>query len=48
MTASDYDRCVSDGACKPAESTTVGNVPATGVSFLDAQDYAKLVVGKDR
>jgi formylglycine-generating enzyme required for sulfatase activity len=46
VTASDYDRCVSDGACKPAESTNVGNVPATGVSFLDAQDYANWLSAK--
>ncbi|WP_192249447.1 SUMF1/EgtB/PvdO family nonheme iron enzyme [Mesorhizobium silamurunense] len=40
VTASDYDRCVSDGACKPADSRLAGNVPATGVSFIDAQAYA--------
>ncbi|RWK24643.1 MAG: formylglycine-generating enzyme family protein [Mesorhizobium sp.] len=40
VSASDYDRCVSDGACKPADSRLAGNVPATGVSFIDAQAYA--------
>jgi len=40
VTASDYDRCVSDSACKPADSRIVGDVPVTGVSFLDAQAYA--------
>ncbi|RWK26658.1 SUMF1/EgtB/PvdO family nonheme iron enzyme, partial [Mesorhizobium sp.] len=46
VTASDYDRCVSDGACKPANSSIVGNVPATGVSFLDAQAYASWLSAK--
>ncbi|WP_434723546.1 SUMF1/EgtB/PvdO family nonheme iron enzyme [Mesorhizobium sp. RIZ17] len=46
VTASDYDRCVSDGACKPADSSIVGNVPATGVSFLDAAAYAKWLSAK--
>jgi len=40
VTAFDYDRCVADGACKPADSRLDGNLPATGVSFLDAQAYA--------
>lgn len=40
VSATDYDRCVSDGACKPADSRLAGNVPATGVSFTDAQAYA--------
>ncbi|BCM20840.1 SUMF1/EgtB/PvdO family nonheme iron enzyme [Mesorhizobium sp. J8] len=46
VTASDYDRCVSDGACKPADSSIVGNVPVTGVSFLDAQAYANWLSAK--
>lgn len=46
VTASDYDRCVSDGACKPADSRLAGNVPATGVSFLDAQAYASWLSAK--
>ncbi|TIV30140.1 MAG: formylglycine-generating enzyme family protein [Mesorhizobium sp.] len=46
VTASDYDRCVSDGACKPADSRLVGNVPVTGVSFLDAQAYANWLSAK--
>ncbi|RAZ90971.1 formylglycine-generating enzyme family protein [Mesorhizobium hawassense] len=46
VTASDYDRCVSDGACKPADSRLAGNVPATGVSFLDAQAYANWLSAK--
>lgn len=46
VTASDYDRCVSDGACKPADSSVAGNVPATGVSFLDAQAYASWLSAK--
>jgi formylglycine-generating enzyme required for sulfatase activity len=46
VTASDYDRCVLDGACKPADSRLAGNVPATGVSFIDAQAYANWVSEK--
>ncbi|RWB79012.1 MAG: formylglycine-generating enzyme family protein [Mesorhizobium sp.] len=40
VTASDYDRCVLDGTCKPADANLAGYVPVTGVSFLDAQAYA--------
>jgi formylglycine-generating enzyme required for sulfatase activity len=46
VTASDYDRCVLDGACKSADSRLVGNVPATGISFLDAQAYANWLSAK--
>jgi len=37
---------VLDGACKPADSRLAGNVPATGVSFIDAQAYANWVSEK--
>ena len=42
VTADDYDRCVDDGDCHPAEPRrkVTGSVPATGVSFDDAQAYA--------
>jgi formylglycine-generating enzyme required for sulfatase activity len=42
VSAADYGRCVADGACKPAHPRFggKGNVPATGVSFNDAQAYA--------
>ncbi|TJW40190.1 MAG: formylglycine-generating enzyme family protein, partial [Mesorhizobium sp.] len=40
VSASEYGRCVTDGACKPADSLSVGSVPATGVSFIDAEAYA--------
>ncbi|RWA59533.1 SUMF1/EgtB/PvdO family nonheme iron enzyme [Mesorhizobium sp.] len=46
VTASEYDRCVSDGACKPADSRLAGNVPVTGVSFNDAQAYANWLSAK--
>lgn len=38
----DYDLCVTDGACDPADATpTRADVPVTGVSFLDAEAYAR-------
>jgi formylglycine-generating enzyme required for sulfatase activity len=42
VSAADYAQCVADGACKKAEPRKggTGNVPATGVSFDDASDYA--------
>lgn len=40
VSALDYERCVAEGACKPADSRLVGDLPATGVSFIDAQAYA--------
>ena len=44
VTASDYARCVADGACAPAEPGFVPadstNTPATGVSYDDAIAYA--------
>ena len=46
VTASDYDRCVLDGACKPADANLAGYVPVTGVSFNDAQAYANWLSAK--
>ena len=46
VTASDYDRCVLDGACKPADANLAGYVPVTGVSFNDAQAYASWLSAK--
>jgi formylglycine-generating enzyme required for sulfatase activity len=40
VSVSDYGRCVADGACKPADSRKIGNVPVTGVSHIDAEAYA--------
>lgn len=42
VSAADYAECVADGACSKAEPKRhgVGDVPATGVSFRDAMDYA--------
>ena len=37
----DYARCVSDGACKPADARGTGDVPVTGVSHRDAEAYAR-------
>jgi formylglycine-generating enzyme required for sulfatase activity len=36
----DYARCVADGACQPADASGTGNMPVTGVSYLDATAYA--------
>ena len=43
VSAADYAACVADGECRKAEPRRrgEGNVPATGVSFEDASDYAK-------
>jgi formylglycine-generating enzyme required for sulfatase activity len=43
VTVADYERCVDAGACAPADARKVsgGRVPVTGVSFIDAQRYAK-------
>ena len=44
VSAADYQRCVDDDACHPAEpqrkSKPAGDVPVAGVSFDDTQDYA--------
>lgn len=42
VSASDYDRCVADTACRAAAPRRrgSGHVPVTGVSFDDAEDYA--------
>ncbi|HQZ11419.1 MAG TPA: SUMF1/EgtB/PvdO family nonheme iron enzyme [Devosia sp.] len=38
----DYGRCVADGACRPAETRLQdgADLPVTGISFHDANDYA--------
>jgi formylglycine-generating enzyme required for sulfatase activity len=36
----EYARCVADGACEPADARGTGDVPVTGVSYLDANAYA--------
>jgi formylglycine-generating enzyme required for sulfatase activity len=42
VSAADYAACVAEGACDKAEPRRrgAGDVPATGVSFDDATDYA--------
>jgi formylglycine-generating enzyme required for sulfatase activity len=42
VSAIDYARCVAEAACERAEPRRrgEGNVPVTGVSFRDANDYA--------
>jgi formylglycine-generating enzyme required for sulfatase activity len=42
VSAADYAQCVTDGACEKAQPRRrgKGNVPATGVSYDDAIDYA--------
>jgi len=41
VTATDYARCVAAGACKRLDSPAAhGDLPATGVSYADATDYA--------
>lgn len=42
VSAADYAACVADGACQKAtpRRRVSGNVPVTGVSFNDANDYA--------
>ncbi|RWG22879.1 MAG: formylglycine-generating enzyme family protein [Mesorhizobium sp.] len=40
VTTLDYERCVADGACKPADSGLPSDVPVTGVSHFDAEAFA--------
>ncbi|MEP9390202.1 SUMF1/EgtB/PvdO family nonheme iron enzyme [Mesorhizobium sp. KR9-304] len=42
VSLSDYNRCAAESACDPADATpTAADVPVTGVSFLDAEAYAR-------
>lgn len=42
VSLADYGRCVADGACDPADAApTIADVPVTGVSWLDADAYAR-------
>ncbi|RWD07301.1 MAG: formylglycine-generating enzyme family protein [Mesorhizobium sp.] len=41
VSVSEYAGCVADDACKPADTASVGTVPVTGVSYLDAEAYAR-------
>ena len=36
----EYDRCVAEGSCAPADARGTGDAPVTGVSYLDATAYA--------
>ena len=41
VSLADYDLCVADGACRPADARpNSAEVPVTGVNWLDAQAYA--------
>lgn len=42
VSRSEYGRCVADGACAVADASpaAVGDVPVTGVNWIDAQAYA--------
>lgn len=48
VSAADYARCVADGACEPAETRAAASpaMPATGVSFRDANAYAAWLSAK--
>jgi formylglycine-generating enzyme required for sulfatase activity len=47
VSASDYERCIADGGCQPAEALPHNrnglgaNAPIVGVSYDDAENYAK-------
>jgi formylglycine-generating enzyme required for sulfatase activity len=42
VSLADYGLCVADGACDPADAVpTHADVPVTGVSFVDAEAYAR-------
>jgi formylglycine-generating enzyme required for sulfatase activity len=36
----EYARCVADGSCESADARGTGDLPVTGVSYLDATAYA--------
>lgn len=48
VSAAEYSRCVTDGACAEAEPRrrSSGDVPATGVSYVDAAAYAAWLSAK--
>lgn len=48
VSAADYARCVADGACEAADGAVerAGDLPATGVSFRDANAYAQWLSDK--
>lgn len=42
VSLADYGACVLDGACEPLDGVvTTGDVPATGINWLDAQAYVR-------
>lgn len=51
VTRADYARCITDGACAPAEPAKVSKaqgkeVPATGINYTDALSYAEWLSDK--
>lgn len=46
VSLAEYGGCVADGACDPADAAQArADVPVTGVSFLDAEAYARWLSG---
>jgi formylglycine-generating enzyme required for sulfatase activity len=41
VSLAEYGRCVDAGVCKTADARGKGDVPVTGVSYLDATEYAR-------
>ena len=37
----EYGRCVDASVCRPADARGAGDVPVTGVSYLDATAYSR-------
>jgi formylglycine-generating enzyme required for sulfatase activity len=47
VSAADFDLCVADGSCRSRDATAKrADLPATGVSWHDAADYAKWLSAK--
>src|SRR5690606_23169701 len=45
--AAEYAACVQEGSCQPADnSAAANNLPVTGVSYLDAVNYADWLSAK--
>jgi formylglycine-generating enzyme required for sulfatase activity len=47
VSAAEYGVCVAEGACQPADSSgNAKNIPVTGVSYVDAVNYARWLSAK--